>query len=237
MKQNGTETIQLAAFSDKKDRILHLETATINLISDRKERIPINVLIVRTRAPPISTRLHHTAVRLPYLRKLKLAHPVTEREDFHIPLLIGADHYWDIIEDEVIRGKGPTAVKSRIGYLLSGPVGAGEKSSNHVFNVITSRANEASSLERFWSLESLGIIPPIDEPEKRDRLNTYQQTSIEYSDNQYTASLPWKNDHEPLPSNYYEAKGRTESTIQRLSRKPEMLQKYSDIIAKQEKED
>ncbi|KAH3866488.1 hypothetical protein DPMN_029552 [Dreissena polymorpha] len=73
------------------------------------------------------------------------------------------------------------------------------------------------------------IIPPIDEPEKRDRLNTYQQASIEYSDNQYTASLPWKNDHEPLTSNV--AKGRTGSTIQRLSRTPEMLQNYSELIA------
>ncbi|KAH3851737.1 hypothetical protein DPMN_094221 [Dreissena polymorpha] len=74
------ETIQLAAFGDKKD--LRMETATIDLISDRNERIPINVLIVPTIATPISTRLQHTAARLPYLRKLKLAHPVTEREDF-----------------------------------------------------------------------------------------------------------------------------------------------------------
>ena len=124
VNRNGTETIRLAAFGDKKDRILHLETATIDLISDRKERIPINVLIVPTIATPISTRLQHTAARLPYLSKLKLAHPVTERDDFHISLLIGADHYWDIIKGEVIRGKGPTAMKSKIGSLLSGPVGA-----------------------------------------------------------------------------------------------------------------
>ncbi|KAH3866489.1 hypothetical protein DPMN_029553 [Dreissena polymorpha] len=51
----------MAAFGDKKDRILHLETATIDVISDRKERIPINVLIVPTIAIPISTRLQHTA--------------------------------------------------------------------------------------------------------------------------------------------------------------------------------
>ncbi|XP_052233469.1 uncharacterized protein LOC127846339 [Dreissena polymorpha] len=199
VKRTGTDTIQLAAFGDKKDWILHLKTATINLISDRKECIPINVLIVPTIATPISTRLQHTAALLPYISKLKLAHPVTARENFRISLLIGADHYWDIIEDEVIRGKGPTAVKSKIGYVLSGPVGADEKKSNHVLNVITSRANKASSLERSLFLENLVIIPPTDVSEKLDNLNTYQQTSIDYSVNQYTASLPWENDHEPLP--------------------------------------
>jgi len=35
-------------------------------------------------------------------------------------LLIGADHYWDVVEDKIVRGKGPTAMQSKLGYLLSG---------------------------------------------------------------------------------------------------------------------
>ena len=41
---------------------------------------------------------------------------------FFITLLIGADHYWEIVEDHVIRSNGPTAVGSKLGYLLSGPL-------------------------------------------------------------------------------------------------------------------
>ena len=58
----------------------------------------------------------------PHLTGLRITHPVTIQEKFDISLLIGADHYRDIVEDEVIRGGGPTAVASKLGYLLSGPL-------------------------------------------------------------------------------------------------------------------
>ena len=37
-------------------------------------------------------------------------------------MLIGVDHYWDIVEDDIIRGNGPTAMSYKLGYLLSGPL-------------------------------------------------------------------------------------------------------------------
>jgi len=42
---------------------------------------------------------------LPYLNGL---HPISSAEQFSITLLIGADQYWNIVEDHVIRGNGPT---------------------------------------------------------------------------------------------------------------------------------
>ena len=36
---------------------------------------------------------------------------------------VGADFYWEIVDGRhMIRGNGPTAVSSRLGYLLSGPI-------------------------------------------------------------------------------------------------------------------
>ena len=32
------------------------------------------------------------------------------------------DHYWSFVQDHIIRGDGPTAQQSRLGYLLSGPM-------------------------------------------------------------------------------------------------------------------
>jgi hypothetical protein len=45
------------------------------------------------------------------LRQLKLAHPVTSDKNFEISLLIGADHYWDFVEDHIILGNGHTAMQ------------------------------------------------------------------------------------------------------------------------------
>jgi hypothetical protein len=64
-------------------------------------------------ATPIQNKVRAPIKDLPYLRKLKLAHPVTSDENFEISLLIGVDHYWDFVEDYIIRGNGPTAMKSK----------------------------------------------------------------------------------------------------------------------------
>jgi len=39
-----------------------------------------------------------------------------------IDVLIGSDHYWSVMTEETIVGdSGPIAVKSKLGWLLSGP--------------------------------------------------------------------------------------------------------------------
>ena len=40
-----------------------------------------------------------------------------------IDILIGVDHYWDVITGDVVRGEsGPRAVSSKLAWLLSGQV-------------------------------------------------------------------------------------------------------------------
>ena len=81
----------------------------------------MSVLVVPTIATPISNPLNTVVLQLPYLKGLPLAHPITASENFEISLLIGADHYWDLVGDHIVRGAGPTAMSSKLGYLLSGP--------------------------------------------------------------------------------------------------------------------
>ena len=83
--------------------------------------IPIDVLMVPTIAAPLSN-MPPEVTKLKYLKGLKLAHTVTQDGEFDISLLIGADYYWIIVQNHVVRGNRPTAVKSKIGYLLSGPI-------------------------------------------------------------------------------------------------------------------
>ena len=66
------------------------------------------------------------------------------------------------MEDHVVRGDGPTAVQSNLGYLLSGPLAV----SDHC-NEITSmhiaiqgdHVNEDQTPENFWTIESSGTFP------------------------------------------------------------------------------
>jgi hypothetical protein len=83
-------------------------------------------------------------------------HPITDIEDdFEIAILIGTDNFW---HNKVVRGNGPTAVKSKLGNLMSGPLPEVKNASSvsYMVNVITAPPN-AKDFERFWNLESMGI--------------------------------------------------------------------------------
>ncbi|XP_071170914.1 uncharacterized protein [Mytilus edulis] len=154
---NPTEnvSIQLSAFGDLSQKVRNLDTATIQLQTDTGEKVRINTLIVPEIAVPIKNNIPLTIRRLPHLRELKLAHSVQSTERFEIDLLIGADHYWDIIEDKVIRGKGPTAVQSKIGYLLSGPINKHINQSSAVLVNDISHKNTAIDNEKGKSTAKL----------------------------------------------------------------------------------
>ena len=53
------------------------------------------------------THMHQGVEDLSHLRGLKLSHPIKSDESFDVSLLIGTDHYWDLVEDHVICGPGP----------------------------------------------------------------------------------------------------------------------------------
>ena len=90
--------------------------------------------------------------------------------DSSVDVLIGSDYYWDVVDGEIIRGAGGlVAVRSKFGWLLSGPVQSKDcKNITHSNVVIDSpfdSQQEADSevelgneLRKFWDFESLGIM-------------------------------------------------------------------------------
>ncbi len=58
----------------------------------------------------------------PHIQDLELAENFDNNHDT-IDVLIGSDYYWDIIMSESVRADyGPTAINSKFGWVLSGPV-------------------------------------------------------------------------------------------------------------------
>ena len=210
---DGNRNYLPACFGNDIQIVRQVPTTTVFLITDEGEKIAIDVAIVPTIAVPLSN-IQREVTSLKYIRGLKLAHPITDENVFEISLLIGADSYWKIVKNHVVRGNGSIAVQSKIGYLRSGPLPVCEQhSSTHcMLNVITSPPNYLD-LERFRKLESVGITPEKDDTSGSSNLKTYMDTCISDNEGRDSAKLPWKDDHPPLPTNYDVSLKRTESRI------------------------
>ncbi|XP_061168132.1 uncharacterized protein LOC133177057 [Saccostrea echinata] len=236
----GYEDINILGFGDsgKDKRVQKLQTALIKVQTIQREEIPVKVLVVPEIAAPIKTHVE-TAAKLSHLRNLRLAHPVAQDDAFQIELLIGADQYWNLVEDEIVRGKGPTAIKSKLGYLLSGPLYGSQfhvvEYNTSMMNVMVSHKMEEHNIEKFWQIEAIGSEKEYEESSNQDFHLSYEKDSIRFQDNRYHVRLPWKEDHPTLPLNKDKAYHRTVSVINRLKMEPKMLIKYGEIIAEQER--
>lgn len=234
-----TETIQLSAFGSTNPQVKKLNMATLQVITTTGIHVPITVLIVPSIATPLENTVKTSILtQLPYLNGLRLAHPVTRSDSFEISLLIGADHYWDLVGDHTVRGNGPTAVSSKLGYLLSGPVSAVNslqtRSTTSLVCMVTSHKQEEKDLLNLWSVESIGISPPTSLDPDEQFLQNYSTFSIsQCPDGSYMARFLWKCPHPPLPTNFNICKWRTCSLVRRLSQTPYLLSKYGEIIADQ----
>ena len=85
-----------------------------------------------------------------------------------------------------------------------------------------------ANLHSFWELESLGIQSPNSDPVSDQFANT-----VKMKDGRYEVSLPWREHHDPLPSNYDLSRRQLHGLLQRLRRERMILREYDTIIRDQ----
>ena len=166
-----------------------------------------------------------------------LHHPcyITNNQEFTISVLIGIDHYWSFVQDQIIRGDGPTAQQSKLGYLLSGPMPhlTTQLSTSIPLQLTTmTDQNQEPNLEHLWSVEAIGTHSG---QSSSAFLNTYQTSSISQLPNgTHCAKFPWKEDKPYLPSNFNICQRRTKALLTKFKLNPELLNLYNNIIQEQE---
>ena len=109
------EDITITSFGAQRQFNKQVNVAVVNLVTLTGQTIPLTVLVVPHIATPLQNKVTFDVADLPHLQKLPLAHPLSTDKQFDISLLVGADHYWDIVGDVIVRGDGPTAVESKVG--------------------------------------------------------------------------------------------------------------------------
>ena len=155
-----------------------------------------------------------------------------------IDVLIGSDYYWKLITGEIRRGDGgPVAFHTRFGWVLSGPTDTTSQITSvtslvatHTLRVDaepdTSRDLD-NCLRSFWDLESLGIC------DSEGSVLAEFDNNVRFKDGRYEVSLPWKEYHTPLPTNYDLASKRLQGLLSSLRQDPDTLLEYDRIIKDQ----
>ena len=223
----GKDNICLGSFGAKSS-YKNLDMGIVEIHTLSGDKIPISVLVVTRIAPPIQNSIRMSLMHLPHIMAIKLDHPVTEDE---IPILIGADYYWTFIEDQVIRGKGPTAAASKFVWVTTWCILTDFHC--YSFPCVCTMSAEVTSIEQFWNIESAGTQPSMEDADKQF-LELYMKNSITcQQDGSYSLKFPWKDNHLPLPTNYNVCHRRTRLLARRLAQTLETLKIYGNIISEQ----
>lgn len=131
LKSANTETLHLNTFGKSTHWKQRCEIVSLPIRTNDDEYVTaLNFPII---CSPLTERAH--LQDHPHLQELELADSAESLNS--IDILIGWDNYWEFVAGESIRGDfGPTGVKSKLGWLLSGPTNYSQNKTNVVSNLV-----------------------------------------------------------------------------------------------------
>ena len=235
-----TETMVIRTFGSQSETKQVCKLVSLGVVSRDGRSLQLSFLTVPFICEPLTSQpIMYAKENYRHLADLDLADSACEDDRLSVDILVGSDNYWKLVTGEIINGdSGPTAIKTRLGWVLAGPVEgiASHNSTNlvvtHTMAVDTHVSQDSNQqldkrLKMFWDLESLGIQP--------NEATVYDEfkSSIQFNGKQYEVSLPWKESHAPLLDNYDLSLKRLVGLLKRLRQSPEILRQYDTVIREQ----
>ena len=238
----GEQTLSIATFGSSKGTARVCPIVNVGMCMRGYPSMFLSLYVMPTICEPLVGQPIATCVeQYPHLAGLELADESSGSPNIPVDLLVGSDYYWHLVTGNTRRGlSGPVAVHTRLGWVLSGPMSQSDPDSNpepsvtnlnvHVLHA-ESQPIEACTLKdqlrSFWELESLGIR------EKEETLYDEFASVVKFKNGRYEVPLPWKEFHDPLPTNYQLSMSRLRGLLRRLKQEPTVLKEYDRIIQEQ----
>ena len=117
-----SENINLSSFGSSQPLYGWMDNVILHIKTRSGELVPVSALVVPAIVAPLANITNASISKLSGLNGLRLAHPISREENFEISVLVGDGSYWNLVGDHIVTGDSPTAVSSKLGYLLSGPL-------------------------------------------------------------------------------------------------------------------
>ena len=135
---------------------------------------------------------------------------------------------------------GPVAVRSKFGWLLSGPVRSTNAASNEaVSNLILESPDVSKTFEndtqvvedlrQFWNTEIVGISPESKEVER----DSFMEIKFDWLQPRHEVNLPWKPKIRPHSTGYDMCLVRLHQLRVRLQKDKDLLHEYNNIFESQ----
>ena len=136
-----------------------------------------------------------------HLKDLWLSDVCKSSEDLEVDVLVGADYLWLLQRDCIRRSKPgePVAIDTVLGWVVSGPLGGFDVDEpvTALANFVSAEVrNPAIDINQFWDLETIGI------KDQSSDVHESVISDLKFTGTRYSVGLPWKENHDPLPSNY-----------------------------------
>ena len=171
------------------------------------------------------------------MKDLKLADKSTDGSIKQIGMLIGADIYWKLVNDDIKKDddSGMIAINSSFGWLVNGPVAPNKRQnvnfvSSHVLEIECDISEEkllSNSIHKFYDLDSIGIT------ESEASVYDEFKDKIRLREGRYTVKLPFKENHAALPDNYILSRNRLLQLKSRLDKDANLKKEYDEIMKEQ----
>ena len=234
-----SEQLGIKAFGSKEAHVALRDVVQISLSPcNGGESVKIEAFVVKDIADIPNVHIEVVQKKFAHLTKLSFSDICKSKNSLEVDCLIGSDWLWQFQLGETIRGgpDEPVAVKTSLGWVLSGPV-KGEKLDSIDCNVnfcidsipplVAGEKHDLDNqIQRLWDLDSLGI-------REKDKVHENVLDDIAFVGNRYSVGLPWKSGHKPLASNYNVSLHRLKGLVRKLEQNPKIYEQYNDIISQQ----
>eukprot|EP00794_Sanderia_malayensis_P016165 gene16165-biopygen13734 len=234
-----TERLGIKAFGSTESNVAMRDVVRISLgPSQGGESVSVEAFVVKDIASIPNIHIEVVKSNYSHLSKLWFSDVSGSEDTLEVDCLIGSDWLWQFQKGETIRGgpEEPVAVKTSLGWVISGPL-KGEKLASVDANVnicvdsmFSLAANQKDDLDtkvqKLWDLDSLGI-------REGNKVHENVLDNISFTGGRYSVGLPWKLGHKPLGSNYNVSLQRLKGQVKKLEQSPTIYEQYNDIISQQ----
>ena len=238
LQPTRSQSLSIATFGSNRSNTKVCPVVEVGLQLRGYPSMMLSVYVVPTICEPLASQPVAACVKqYPHLRGLELADCSSTDPSMPIDMLIGSDYYWELVTGSICRGaNGPTAIHTKLGWVLSGPSSHDVRSNcavnltvTHVLHTGTTEPLQElnEQLRAFWELEALGI-----QGEESTLHNQFEKV-VRFVNERYQVPLPWKEYHNPLPDNYQLCVTRLKGLLHQLRQDPAILKEYDGIIRDQ----